>query len=152
MTVIKINPDKIRDIIGKGGTTIRSIVEESGAEIDIDDDGSVKIYADNATSKQAAVDRVMEIAADAEIGKIYHGRVERIVDFGAFVQILPGKDGLLHISQIAEERVEKVTDYLKEGQEIDVVVLDVDNRGRIKLSMKELPNYAQDQPEEAEAS
>ena len=151
MTVIKINPEKIRDIIGKGGTTIRSIVEESGAEIDIDDDGSVKIYADNATSKQAAVDRVMEIAADAEIGKIYHGRVERIVDFGAFVQILPGKDGLLHISQIAEERVEKVTDYLKEGQEIDVVVLDVDNRGRIKLSMKELPNYQQDQTE-AEAS
>jgi polyribonucleotide nucleotidyltransferase len=143
MVVIKVHPDKISDIIGNGGAVIRSIVEETGAEIDINDDGSVRIYADNTESKDAAVDRVMSIAADAEIGKIYKGRVERIVDFGAFVNILPGKDGLLHISQIAEERVEKVTDYLSEGQEIEVVVLDVDNRGRIKLSMKEVANYAQ---------
>jgi len=141
ITVIKVNPEKIRDIIGKGGTTIRSIVEETGAEIDISDDGSVRIYASNAASKNAAVDRVMSIAADAEIGRIYRGRVERIVDFGAFINILPGKDGLLHISQIADERVEKVTDYLTEGQEVEVVVLDVDARGRIKLSMKEVANY-----------
>ena len=143
MTVVKVHPDKIRDVIGKGGATIRSIVEETGAEVDIDDDGSVRIYADNAESKDAAVNRVLEITADAEVGKIYHGKVARIVDFGAFVTILPGKDGLLHISQIADERVEKVTDYLQEGQEIDVVVLDMDARGRIKLSMKEVPNYQQ---------
>jgi polyribonucleotide nucleotidyltransferase len=141
MTIIKVNPEKIRDIIGKGGSTIRGIVEETGAEIDIDDDGSVRIYAANAAAKNAAVERVMSIAADAEIGRIYRGRVERIVDFGAFVNILPGKDGLVHISQIAEERVEKVTDYLSEGQEVEVVVLDIDARGRIKLSMKEVANY-----------
>jgi len=142
MTIIKVNPEKIRDIIGKGGSVIRGIVEQTGAEIDIDDDGSVRIYAANAASKNAAVDRVMSIAADAEIGRIYKGRVERIVDFGAFVNILPGKDGLVHISQIADQRVEKVTDYLSEGQEVEVVVLDVDARGRIKLSMKEVANYA----------
>jgi polyribonucleotide nucleotidyltransferase len=139
MVVLKVNPEKIRDIIGKGGSVIRSIVEETNAQIDIDDDGSVRIYAADAAAKDAAVARVMEIAADAEIGKVYRGRVERIVDFGAFVNILPGKDGLVHISQIAAERVEKVTDYLKEGQEVDVIVLDVDQRGRVKLSMKEVP-------------
>ncbi|MEQ8992638.1 MAG: S1 RNA-binding domain-containing protein, partial [Pseudomonadales bacterium] len=106
-------------------------------------DGSVRSYADSAESMAAAVARVQEITAEAEVGRIYHGRVERIVDFGAFVNILPGKDGLLHISQIADERVESVSDYLKEGQMIDVVVLDVDQRGRIKLSMKEVANYAQ---------
>jgi polyribonucleotide nucleotidyltransferase len=139
MVVLKVNPEKIRDIIGKGGSVIRSIVEETNAQIDIDDDGSVRIYAADAAAKDAAVARVMEIAADAEVGKVYRGRVERIVDFGAFVNILPGKDGLVHISQIAEERVEKVTDYLHEGQEVDVIVLDVDQRGRVKLSMKEVP-------------
>jgi polyribonucleotide nucleotidyltransferase len=143
MKVIMVPVDKIRDVIGKGGATIRSIVEETGADIDIEDDGSVRIYADSAESMAAAVARVQEITAEAEVGRIYHGRVERIVDFGAFVNILPGKDGLLHISQIADERVESVSDYLKEGQMIDVVVLDVDQRGRIKLSMKEVPNYAQ---------
>ena len=142
MVVIKVHPDKIRDIIGKGGATIRSIVEETGADIDIEDDGSVRIYAEDGTSKDAAVAKIEEITAEAEVGKIYNGRVERIVDFGAFVAILPGKDGLLHISQIAEERVEKVTDFLEEGQNIDVVVLDVDQRGRIKLSMKEVANYS----------
>ncbi len=141
MTTVKVHPDKIRDVIGKGGATIRGIVEDTGAEVDIDDDGTVRIYADNQDSKNAAVARVQEIVAEAEVGKIYHGKVERIVDFGAFVNILPGKDGLLHISQIAEERVETVTDYLSEGQEVDVVVLDVDQRGRIKLSIKELPKY-----------
>ena len=143
MVVIKVHPDKIRDIIGKGGATIRSIVEETGADIDIEDDGSVRIYAEDAAGKDAAVAKIEEITAEAEVGKIYSGKVARIVDFGAFISILPGKDGLLHISQIAEERVEKVTDYLQEGEEIEVVVLDVDQRGRIKLSMKEVANYAQ---------
>ena len=143
MVVIKVHPDKIRDIIGKGGATIRSIVEETGADIDIEDDGSVRIYADDGAAKDAAVAKIEEITAEAEVGKIYSGKVARIVDFGAFISILPGKDGLLHISQIAEERVEKVTDYLQEGQDVEVVVLDVDQRGRIKLSMKEVANYAE---------
>ena len=141
MVVIKVHPDKIRDIIGKGGATIRSIVEETGADIDIEDDGSVRIYAEDGESKDAALAKIEEITAEAEVGKIYKGQVARIVDFGAFINILPGKDGLLHISQIAEERVETVTDYLEEGQEVEVVVLDVDQRGRIKLSMKEVSNY-----------
>ena len=149
MTTVKVHPDKIRDVIGKGGATIRSIVEDTGAEVDIDDDGTVRIYAANVDAKNAAVARVQEIVAEAEVGRIYHGKVERIVDFGAFVNILPGKDGLLHISQIADERVENVTDYLTEGEEIDVVVLDVDQRGRIKLSVKELPKYQNDADSEA---
>jgi len=149
MVTLNVHPDKIRDIIGKGGATIRSIVEETGAEVDINDDGSVRIYAEDGAAKDAAVNRIQEITAEAEVGRIYHGKVERIVDFGAFVNILPGKDGLLHISQIAEERVENVSDYLTEGEEVDVVVLDVDQRGRIKLSIKELPNYQeQDAAEE----
>lgn len=142
MKVLQVPTDKIRDIIGKGGATIRSIVEETGADIDIQDDGSVRIYAADASAMEAAVARIMSITAEAEVGRIYHGRVERIVDFGAFVNILPGKDGLLHISQIADQRVENVSDFLSEGQMVDVVVLDVDQRGRIKLSMKEVPNYA----------
>ena len=141
MVVLKVDPDKIRDIIGKGGATIRSIVEDTGAEVDVEDDGSVRIYAEDSDSKDAAVARVQEITAEAEVGKIYSGRVARIVDFGAFITILPGKDGLLHISQIAQERVEKVTDYLEEGQDVEVVCLDTDQRGRIKLSMKEVENY-----------
>ncbi len=143
MTVIHVSKEKIRDIIGKGGATIRSIVDETGADVDIDDDGSVRIYAEDAAGMNAAVALIQEITAEAEIGKIYNGRVARIVEFGAFVNILPGKDGLVHISQIADKRVEKVTDYLEEGQNVDVVVLDIDQRGRIKLSMKEVENYAQ---------
>ncbi|MCE2459786.1 MAG: polyribonucleotide nucleotidyltransferase [Pseudomonadales bacterium] len=142
MVVLKIDPEKIRDVIGKGGATIRSITEETGAEVDVEDDGTVRIYGEDGASKDAAVARVQEITAEAEVGRIYQGRVERIVDFGAFVNILPGKDGLLHISQIAEERVEKVSDYLEEGQQVEVVCLDTDQRGRIKLSMKEVQNYA----------
>ena len=141
MVTMNVHPDTIRDIIGKGGATIRSIVEETGAEVDINDDGSVRIYAEDASAKDAAVARIQEITAEAEVGQIYKGTVARIVDFGAFVTILPGKDGLLHISQIAEDRVENVSDYLSEGQDIEVVVLDVDQRGRIKLSIKELENY-----------
>ncbi|MYE13792.1 MAG: polyribonucleotide nucleotidyltransferase [Gammaproteobacteria bacterium] len=142
LVVLKINPDKIRDIIGKGGATIRSIVDETGAEVDVEDDGTVRIYGEDQASRDAAVARVQEITAEAEVGRIYNGKVARIVDYGAFVNILPGKDGLLHISEVAKERVEKVSDYLEEGQDVDVVVLDVDQRGRIKLSIKEVPNYA----------
>lgn len=135
---MKIDADKIRDVIGKGGATIRSLTEETGATIDISDDGSIRIYSDDSDGLNDAIFRIEEITAEAEVGKIYSGTVARIVDFGAFVTIMPGTDGLLHISQIAQERVEKVTDYLKEGQEINVKVLDVDARGRIKLSMKEI--------------
>ncbi|MBB3048091.1 polyribonucleotide nucleotidyltransferase [Litorivivens lipolytica] len=138
MTTLKVDTDKIRDIIGKGGATIRSICEETEAQVDIEDDGTVRIYGANAESRDAAVDRVLAITAEAEVGAVYTGKVSRIVDFGAFVTILPGKDGLVHISQIAHERVENVSDYLKEGDDIQVKVLDVDQRGRIKLSIKEL--------------
>ncbi|GGJ08569.1 polyribonucleotide nucleotidyltransferase [Halopseudomonas pertucinogena] len=138
MISMKIDSDKIRDVIGKGGATIRSICEETGASIDITDDGTVKIFAASKDAANAAKARVDGITAEAEIGKVYTGKVERIVDFGAFVSILPGKDGLVHISQIANQRIEKVTDVLQEGQEVKVLVLDVDNRGRIKLSMKDV--------------
>jgi polyribonucleotide nucleotidyltransferase len=138
MVSIKIDKDKIRDIIGPGGAVIRGITEKSGAQIDIDDDGTVRVYAPNSESLALAQGEVESITAEAEIGAIYTGTVARIVDFGAFVNILPGKDGLVHISQIAQERIEKVTDYLSEGQEVKVKVLDVDGRGRIKLSMKEI--------------
>ena len=138
MSAFKIDTDKIRDVIGKGGATIRSITEETGATVDIDDDGTIRIYGKDKASRDAAVTMVESITAEAEVGAIYEGKVERIVDFGAFISILPGKDGLLHISQISSERIEKVTDVLEEGQVVNVKVLDVDQRGRIKLSMKEL--------------
>lgn len=134
---MKVDQDKIRDVIGKGGATIRGITESTGATVDIADDGTIRIYADNAEGRDAAIAQIAAITAEAEIGKVYTGVVARIVDFGAFVTILPGKDGLVHISQIAEERVENVNDYLKEGQQVDVKVLDIDGRGKIKLSMKE---------------
>jgi polyribonucleotide nucleotidyltransferase len=137
MVTIKIDPEKVRDVIGKGGSTIRAITEETGATIDLEDDGTVTIFGEDAASRDAAVAQVDAITAEAEVGQIYTGKVVKIADFGAFVNVLPGKDGLVHISQIAKERVEKVTDYLSVGQEVKVLVLDVD-RGRIKLSMKEL--------------
>ncbi len=138
MTVVKINPEKIRDVIGKGGATIRSITEQTGAMIDLDDDGTVRIFASDKAAAQKATDIVLEITAEAEIGKIYEGKVVRLEEFGAFINILPGKDGLVHISQIDNKRVEKVTDYIKMDQMVKVKVLDVDVRGRIKLSMKEV--------------
>ena len=138
MATLRIDQDKIRDVIGKGGAVIRSITEETGAAVDIDDDGVVRIYGEDAQSRDAALERINEITAEAEIGKLYNGTVARIVDFGAFINILPGKDGLVHISQIARNRVENVSDYLEEGQEVLVKVLDLDARGRIKLSMKEV--------------
>ncbi len=139
MAMLEVNPDKIRDIIGKGGVTIRAITEETGAQVDIDDSGMVRIYGENAASRDAAIAKIQELTAEAEVGRVYTGKVAKIVDFGAFISILPGKDGLVHISQIANERVEKVEDYLKEGQEVRVLVLDVDARGRIKLTMKDVP-------------
>ncbi len=135
---MKIDVDKIREVIGKGGATIKAITEKSGAQIDIDEDGTIRIYAPNNEALELAVNDVEGIIAEVEPGTVYNGEVIRIVDFGAFVRILPGKEGLLHISQIAHERVENVSDYLKEGQMIDVKALEVDNRGRIKLSRKEL--------------
>ncbi|MBB3059614.1 MULTISPECIES: polyribonucleotide nucleotidyltransferase [Microbulbifer] len=149
---LKIHPDKIRDVIGKGGATIRSITEETGASIDIEDDGTIKVFGEDGESLEAAVTRIEEITAEAEIGAIYEGTVVRIVDFGAFVNFLPGKDGLVHISQIAEERVNAVTDYLSEGQKVFVKVLDVDQRGRIKLSIKEAKADQAEEPTQAQAS
>ena len=133
---IKIHPDKIRDVIGKGGTTIRSITEETGATIDITDDGTVKIASVDMAAGREAQRRVEQITADVEVGTIYDGKVAKIMDFGAFVNILPGKDGLVHISQISDDRVEKVTDKLTEGDRVKVKVLEVDKQGRIRLSMK----------------
>jgi len=144
MIALKVDSDKIRDIIGKGGATIRQITEDSGATVDINDDGTVKVFGQNQHARDKAVDMIMAITAEAEVGAIYEGTVARIVDFGAFINILPGKDGLVHISQIAEERVENVSDYLSEGQTVKVKVLDVDQRGRIKLSMKEVAEDAGD--------
>ncbi|KDE38719.1 Polyribonucleotide nucleotidyltransferase [Nitrincola lacisaponensis] len=138
MTQLKVNPEKIRDVIGKGGATIRALTEETGAAIDIEDDGTVRVYADNKENAKAAVDRILAITAEAEVGKIYEGKVVRLEEFGAFVNILPGKDGLVHISQIANERVKAVTDYVKMDDIVKVKVLDVDVRGRIKLSMKDM--------------
>jgi polyribonucleotide nucleotidyltransferase len=133
---IKIDPEKIRDVIGKGGATIRAITEETGATIDITDDGTVKIASVDKSAGDAARLRIEEITADVEVGKIYNGKVVKLMDFGAFVSILPGRDGLVHISQICEERVENVSDKLSEGDMVRVKVLEVDRQGRVRLSMK----------------
>ena len=138
ITTFKIDPEKIRDVIGKGGAVIRSITEETGASIDIDQDGTVKVASVDGLSGREAVERIELITADVEVGRIYNGKVARIMDFGAFVTILPGKDGLVHISQISDERVEKVSDKLAEGDEVKVKVLEVDRQGRVRLSMKEV--------------
>ncbi|AFL75049.1 polyribonucleotide nucleotidyltransferase [Thiocystis violascens] len=132
----KIHPEKIRDVIGKGGAVIRSITEETGATIDINDDGVVKIFSVEKSAGEEAKKRIRLITADVEVGKIYEGKVARLMDFGAFVTILPGRDGLVHISQICEERVQSVSDKLKEGDQVRVKVLEVDKQGRIRLSMK----------------
>jgi len=133
---IKINPDRIRDVIGKGGATIRTLTEETGASIDIDDSGTVKIASVDRAAGEEARRRIEQLTADVEVGSVYEGKVAKLMDFGAFVTILPGKDGLVHISQICEERVEKVSDKLSEGDTIKVKVLEVDKQGRIRLSMK----------------
>ena len=133
---MSVHPDKIRDVIGKGGSVIRQIVEETGAEVDIDDDGTVRIYGKDQESADKAKAKVDAITEDAEIGKVYKGIVRTITDFGAFVNILPGKDGLVHVSEIATHRVENVRDELSEGQEVRVLLKDIDQKGRLKLSMK----------------
>ena len=138
MITMKINSDKIRDVIGKGGAVIRGLQEETGTVIEIEDDGSITISSVSSDGAQAAKARIEEITADVEVGKVYEGTVLRILDFGAIVSVLPGRDGLLHVSQIANERVNQVSDYLKEGQVVRVKVLETDERGRIKLSMKAL--------------
>jgi len=134
---LKIKPDKIRDVIGPGGKVIRGIIEETGVKIDVEDDGTVFIASSDGTAMQRAIDLIQGITAEPEVGKIYKGTVRKIVDFGAFVEILPGTDGLLHISQIGPGRVAKVSDVLKEGDSIDVKVLEVDKQGKIRLSRKE---------------
>ncbi len=136
MMTFKINPEKIRDVIGKGGSVIRALTEETGTTIDIKDDGSITIASVNADACNLARKRIEQITAEVEVGKIYEGPVLRLLDFGAIVQLLPGKDGLLHISQIAKERVNQVSDYLKEGQTVRVKVLEADEKGRVRLSMK----------------
>ncbi|MDO8789733.1 MAG: polyribonucleotide nucleotidyltransferase [Sulfuritalea sp.] len=136
MIHIKINPEKIRDVIGKGGAVIRALTEETGCVIDIEDDGSITISSVNADAAQVAKKRIEDITAEVEVGRIYEGTVLRLLDFGAIVSLLPGKDGLLHISQIANERVNAVADYLKEGQIVKVKVIETDDKGRVRLSMK----------------
>ena len=135
---MKINPEKIRDVIGKGGSVIRALTEETGTQINIDEDGTITIASADPAKAEEAKRRIEQITAEVEIGKIYEGPITKILDFGALVNLLPGKDGLLHISQIAHERVEKVTDYLSEGQIVRVKVMETDEKGRIKLSMKVL--------------
>nr|WP_318444160.1 polyribonucleotide nucleotidyltransferase [Photobacterium leiognathi] len=134
---MKINPEKIKDVIGKGGAVIRALTEETGTTIEIEDDGTVKIAATEGTAAKEAIRRIEEITADVEVGRIYTGKVMRIVDFGAFVSVIGTKEGLVHISQISQDRVEKVSDYLQMGQEVKVKVLEIDRQGRIRLSMKE---------------
>lgn len=134
--VMDINPDKIRDVIGKGGATIRALTENTGAVIDIEDDGTIRIFGENKAATKAAIREIEALTAEVEVGKVYEGTVARVVDFGAFVTILPNTDGLVHISQISDDRIENVSDHLSEGQTIKVLVQDVDNRGRIKLTMK----------------
>ncbi|ANS86371.1 polyribonucleotide nucleotidyltransferase [Vibrio scophthalmi] len=145
--MMKISSEKIKDVIGKGGAVIRALTEETGTTIEIEDDGTIKIAATEGAAAKEAIRRIEEITAEVEVGRIYTGKVARLADFGAFVTILPGKDGLVHISQIADKRVEKVSDYLAEGQEVQVKVLEIDRQGRVRLSMKE----AVEQPAEAAA-
>jgi len=135
---MRVHPDKIREVIGKGGSTIRQITEATGTTIDIADDGTITIASANKDAADEARRQIEQITADVEVGKIYEGTVQKIMNFGAFVQILPGKDGLVHISQISDQRVENVTDELAEGQKVRVKVLEVDKQGRIRLSMKDL--------------
>ena len=136
--VMKINPEKIRDVIGKGGAVIRALTEETGTQINIEEDGTITIASNDSAKADEAKRRIAEITAEVEIGKVYEGPVTKILDFGALINLMPGKDGLLHISQIAHERVERVSDYLKEGQIVKVKVMETDEKGRVKLSMKAL--------------
>lgn len=138
---ITINPEDIKMVIGKGGETINRIIDETGVEIDIEDTGLVMIASTSAESAQKAIELIERLTARPEIGKVYHGRVVKVMDFGAFVEIMPGKDGLVHISQMADHRVEKVTDVVKEGDEVDVKLQEIDSQGRLNLSMKAVKGH-----------
>jgi polyribonucleotide nucleotidyltransferase len=133
---VKINPEKIRDVIGKGGVVIRALQEETGTTIEVADDGTISIASVSGEGGEAAKRKIQEIVAEVEVGKVYNGTVLRLLDFGAIVSLLPGKDGLLHISQISQQRVNSVADHLKEGQQVKVKVLESDEKGRVRLSMK----------------
>jgi polyribonucleotide nucleotidyltransferase len=146
---IRINPDKIREVIGPGGKVIRGIIEKTGANIDIEDDGRIDIASADEQAARAAIEMIRGITAEAEIGKLYRGKVKKITDFGAFVEIMPGTDGLLHISQIAEQRVKSVSDVLKEGEEVLVKVTEIDKQGRVKLSRREVLREAREREEQA---
>jgi polyribonucleotide nucleotidyltransferase len=149
--VIQINPDKIREVIGPGGKMVKQIVAATGVKIDIEDDGRIHISSPDQKAADEAIRLIKEITAEAEVGQVYHGKVKKIMDFGAFVEILPGTDGLVHISELAHRRVKNVTDVLKEGDELDVKVLDIDRQGKIRLSRKALlPVPEGFQPEEPE--
>ncbi len=139
IVTLKIKPDKIRDVIGPGGKVIRALVEETGCKIDVEDDGTVLIASADGEAMQKAIDRIQAITAEPEIGKTYKGTVRKVVEFGAFVEIMPGTDGLLHISQLSNERVRRVEDVVREGDEINVKVLDVDRGGKIRLTMVGVP-------------
>jgi polyribonucleotide nucleotidyltransferase len=138
ITTLKINPEKIRDLIGKGGATIRAITEETGTLIDISDDGVVRISTSDLHACQNAIERIKKVTAEVEVGRTYEGAIVKLTDFGAFVNVLPGRDGLVHISQISKERVEQVSDVLSEGQIVKVKVLEIDRQGRIRLTMKDI--------------
>jgi polyribonucleotide nucleotidyltransferase len=135
---MKVEKEKIRDVIGKGGAMIRAITEASDCNIEIEDDGTIKIFATEKAKADIAISKIEQVTAEVESGKTYSGKVTRIVDFGAFVEILPGKEGLVHISQIAHERVNKVSDFLEEGQILDVKVVEIDRQNRVRLSIKDL--------------
>jgi polyribonucleotide nucleotidyltransferase len=137
---IKINPERIRDVIGKGGATIRALTEETGTTIDITDEGTVTIGATDAEAARTAIKRIEDLTAEVVVGNVYEGKVLRLLEFGAIVSVLPGKDGLLHISQLANERVNQVSDFVKEGQVVRVKVIEADDKGRLRLSMKALLN------------
>ena len=151
---MKINPDKIREVIGKGGSVIQALTRETGTTIDIEDDGTISIACLSAEAGEDAMNRIRAITAEVEVGKVYEGPVLRLLDFGAIIQLLPGKDGLLHISQIAHERVNQVSDYLKEGQVVKVKVMEADDKGRVRLSRKALldPPARQESPPPATES
>jgi polyribonucleotide nucleotidyltransferase len=146
---MKINPDKIRDVIGTGGKVIREITETTGAKIDIDDDGSVKVSANNQEAIDKAVDWIKGLTEEPEVGKIYDGKVVKTVDFGAFVNFMGSKDGLVHISELADERVGQTTDIVKEGDEVKVLCIGMDDRGKVKLSMKRVDQETGDEREPA---
>ena len=145
ITIINIKPEKIRDIIGPGGKMIRHLTSTTGTQINVDDDGRVMVASTDSEGAKKAIKMIEEIVKEAEIGKLYLGKVIKIMDFGAFVEVLPGSEGLVHISQLANERVEKVTDVLKEGDEVLVKVIDIDNGGKIRLSRKAALGHSLDE-------